>query len=295
MAELSKFQLVSGSVTGAHHLRLGENNQDALAFHADDKMIVGVVCDGCGAGKYSEIGSRIGSQLFIQHVRSLTKKLYFERRAYSDYTEPKIDSEQYWKLFCSKMIESLSGITGSISGKYSFHPLNYPQYIRDYFLFTIVAFVMTPETTVIVSLGDGFTVMNDELLEIPSLDGNHPPYISYQLISDHVTDEMIVPFKIHYTIPTDQVRNILISTDGLRDINKKQDQLYPGKKNKVGTVHDLIRNENLYKNGVALQRHLFGLTQSRQLVDWEKQTMDYCQPILSDDTTMIMLRAKNEG
>lgn len=53
------FDVAAGSVTGRDHVLAGKNNQDAWAYRHCDESLVAVVCDGCGSGKYTEIGARV--------------------------------------------------------------------------------------------------------------------------------------------------------------------------------------------------------------------------------------------
>src|SRR5690349_14434049 len=55
----------SAAVSGARHLRVGRNGQDAAAAWVGDSAGAIVVCDGCSAGASSEVGARLGAQLVI--------------------------------------------------------------------------------------------------------------------------------------------------------------------------------------------------------------------------------------
>ena len=50
---------------GKSTARVGRNNQDAHAFSVCDERILALVCDGCGSGRYSEVGAQIGARLLL--------------------------------------------------------------------------------------------------------------------------------------------------------------------------------------------------------------------------------------
>ncbi|MEM9539522.1 MAG: protein phosphatase 2C domain-containing protein, partial [Cyanobacteria bacterium P01_E01_bin.42] len=64
----NQYELAMGSVIGRRHIRLGVNNQDALSVLSRDRFTVAVVCDGCGSGRHSEVGAKIGAKLVVETI-----------------------------------------------------------------------------------------------------------------------------------------------------------------------------------------------------------------------------------
>ena len=64
---------ITATVTGARHLRVARNGQDA-AVAASGASLSGapwtaaVVCDGCSAGASSEVGARLGAALALASI-----------------------------------------------------------------------------------------------------------------------------------------------------------------------------------------------------------------------------------
>src|ERR1051325_1436163 len=58
----------SAAVTGALHLGVARNGQDAAGHWVGEGAGAIVVCDGCGSGASSEVGARLGAQLVIGAV-----------------------------------------------------------------------------------------------------------------------------------------------------------------------------------------------------------------------------------
>jgi hypothetical protein len=56
---------ITATVTGARHLRVARNGQDAAAAASGPGWAAAAVCDGCSAGAYSEVGARLGAALVV--------------------------------------------------------------------------------------------------------------------------------------------------------------------------------------------------------------------------------------
>jgi serine/threonine protein phosphatase PrpC len=67
----NQFEYASGSIIGRNHVFAGKNNQDAYRIVANEKFIIAVVCDGCGSGKHSEVGAKLGARLVINAIADL--------------------------------------------------------------------------------------------------------------------------------------------------------------------------------------------------------------------------------
>ncbi len=89
----------TGQVIGRDHLLMGKNCQDALVVVTNPGIIVGVISDGCGEGRYSEIGARLGCQLVASQALLLLKK------GISPLALPQL---LYWKTvsFLERLLES---------------------------------------------------------------------------------------------------------------------------------------------------------------------------------------------
>lgn len=57
------FETAAESVIGQYHLRISFNNQDNYIINEHPDHIVALVCDGCGSGVTSEVGSTLGSSM----------------------------------------------------------------------------------------------------------------------------------------------------------------------------------------------------------------------------------------
>ncbi len=65
------FEHASASIIGETHQKLFYNNQDAYAFYEDEKIIIGVVADGCGSSHSSEVGARLGVNFTMNYLKKI--------------------------------------------------------------------------------------------------------------------------------------------------------------------------------------------------------------------------------
>src|SRR3954469_3315736 len=65
---MNTISAAGAAVTGARHLRMARNGQDAVATWVGGGAAAAVVCDGCGSGTSSEVGARLGAQLVIAAI-----------------------------------------------------------------------------------------------------------------------------------------------------------------------------------------------------------------------------------
>jgi serine/threonine protein phosphatase PrpC len=69
--QVNSLEYAIGSIIGRNHVLAGKNNQDAYRIVSNEKFIIAVVCDGCGSGKHSEVGAKLGARLVINAIADL--------------------------------------------------------------------------------------------------------------------------------------------------------------------------------------------------------------------------------
>lgn len=291
---LGAFRMTAGSVPGTDHTKPDQpgflNNQDAYAIRYTDHSVVGIVCDGCGSGGNSEVGSRIGAATFST--------------ALSEMISGGIDEatiRQYLLAAQTHTLKTIRYVADSLVSYDSLSSQPDPAFIAvmcEYMLFTVVGFVITPTMTYTFTIGDGVISMNDEVTIIDPMEGNRPVYLSYAITGSTITDAApeLLDAKIHHAIPTSDVRSIVIGTDGCVDIINRSEDMMPGN----GVVGPLkqFTEENMFiardTNGVMLitpkaQRRLNLMNESKYRVG-ESGEMVRRHGVLHDDTTLIAVR-----
>ena len=265
------FEVAAGSIIGRKHLQTCQNNQDAYYSISNDSATIAIVCDGCSSGQHNEVGAKLGTKLIAEAIA---------RHLPSDATS--IDAT-FWEQVTQEVVEQLQQIAEMLAGVDSL-----PIIVNDYFLFTIVGAIITPLETVIFSVGDGVIALNNELKIIGEKYHNQPPYLGYHLCG-HPEWATI---KIQYQLPTEKVESILIGTDGIKDLIEVANELLPGKKEKVGSIAQFWQQDRYFKNPDMIRRRLYLINQNVSFPDWKKQQINKQVGLLTDDTTLIVMRKK---
>jgi hypothetical protein len=233
-----QFDVAAGSVVGTDHLRAGKNGHDGLCVVAEEDCIVAVVTDGCGSGAHSEVGAKLGAAIAARALREMV-------RTTSDVSA----GSTLWPGAASRTLAALSEVAAMLAT-----PLERAVY--DYLLFTVVGVVVTPGRTAFFSCGDGVYAANGTTRVLGPWPGNAPPYLGYALV-----DESAPTFTVERVIPTADVDNLAIATDGAAAID-------------LGPFWNDPRS---FRNPDAVRRRLYLLSKSR---------------LLPDDTTVVTLRRR---
>lgn len=243
-------------MTGADHVRTGRANQDAFTWRRGERALVAVVCDGCGSGRHSEVGAKLGARLLTEAAVRLLD-------AGASAAEPAT-----WSRVRRDLLAQLRLVANAMGGSLT-------DTVADYFLFTVVGVAVTPDWTVVVAAGDGVIAVNGTARQLGPFPGNQPPYLTYDLASDQPGP----PLAIEARVPTSQVRSILVGTDGAVDL--PADQL---------SLDGLCTDDALFRNRDAVRRRLALLAAERVTPDWEQRRLVRARGRLPDDTTVIALR-----
>jgi hypothetical protein len=180
------FEIATGLSTGHTHRKLAYNCQDAYAIHHEKDLIVGVVADGCGAGRHSEVGAQLGTAFVMEFC-----KRHFRHERF-DAAFLLQNLIEYLHQFCDMQM-----------------PSDRERFIEDHLLFTLFGFVVKPTDTHVFHAGDGFVGVNEEVWNIDQ--NNIPSYIGRHLLGQKAT-------IVSESYKTDKIERLLIATDGLRDL-----------------------------------------------------------------------------
>ncbi|MEE3719346.1 protein phosphatase 2C domain-containing protein [Tumidithrix elongata RA019] len=278
----SAFELAVGSVIGRNHLQVGKNNQDAYHTLRSEFGTIAVVCDGCGSGKHSEVGAKIGAKLTVQAIAA-----QLNRQATKGEDEI---GESFWLtvqadllLQLRNMLEAIGGLSGDIR-KDSQAESAFFSIINDYFLFTIVGVLITPKESITFAIGDGAIALNGEISEF-SFPNNAPPYLAYGLYRPD-----LVPFQLHHHLATENLNSVLIGTDGVSDLIQAESKLLPNGKEVVGNIAQFWQQDRYFSNPDMLHRRLALMNHEVTKPDWQNQRLVKSAGLLPDDTTLVAIR-----
>jgi len=270
------FEFAVGSVMGRDHRLTGKNNQDGwwLDYRASSSnpMISGVVCDGCSETPQSYIGATLTSRILSRLALQVPTLLF---------------DPNFLPLLNQKAILELYTLINKLDDYC-------PSAAYQYFMFTVVGFVVTPDWFMIYSVGDGVWGVNDKVDELGPFPENKPPYFVYgSLISSSISPKLCKLQQICLQ-PIEKIDNFLVGTDGVGYIIMSEDKNVPGRDEKVGPVSQVWNNDAFYKNSDALRRRLFIINRDVQQVDWKGKQVKKNNGLLPDDTTIICARKINK-
>jgi len=257
--QVDSFEYAFGSIIGRNHVLAGKNNQDAYQIIANEKFIIAVVCDGCGSGKYSEVGAKLGARLVIEEIANL-----LNQGINQDF---QISNPEFWDLIKLNLLEKLKNLVTLTNGDLEF--------VNNYLLFTILGVVIKDYETVTFSMGDGAIAINSKLTEIPAYPNNAPPYLAYGLYKPDA-----INFEIRDRLPTSELESLLIATDGIDDLVKVED------------INQFWQEDRYFKNPDTIRRKLAMLNREEVKPDWNKREIIKRSGVLSDDTTLVVIRRR---
>jgi hypothetical protein len=190
----TEFEIAGGTVTGREHVTIGRNNQDAFCWSATPEATVAVVADGCGSGRYSEVGAQLGARLLTEAARAGARRFGDE--------EPAVVLEG----IRVDLLARLRALAVAMGGSYR-------EVVGEYLLFTLQAFVIGPRRTLVFGIGDGVVAWNGQHRALAAVD-NAPAYLGYGLLDDPGSESGF-HFDVHAVLATTEVESLLVGTDGM--------------------------------------------------------------------------------
>lgn len=185
---MQKFKFAAGTCIGSDHHRAMKNSQDAISLlNLNDDTTIGIVADGCGSCKHSEVGAKYAVE-FIQR----------QFQNYYKYANSKefILTDVILLYIRDRLIQDLKSLKVKFESEFN-----------EYFLFTIVGFLTNSIGELLIfHEGDGYYEVNGESFVIEQ--NNRPSYLAYN-VNSQVSELTIRKFNI------ENVNNFLISTDGI--------------------------------------------------------------------------------
>lgn len=242
----------AAAVSGARHLRLGRNGQDAAAVgivngggsaRTETGGVV-VVCDGCGSGTSSEVGARLGAELVFG---AITCRLDGDRS---------LHEAAFWSDVRDEVIAALDALVHAMPG-------DREQIVHDYLLFTVVTAAMVGDTIVVWAIGDGAYAIDGRVRELGPFADNQPPYLAYDLLG--------APQVAHLEIARGD--SVIVATDGVAE---------------VGLDH-FAGVDRFVAHPDALRRQLALLARGDERIDWDARRVVRTPALLQDDGAVAML------
>lgn len=259
------FDVAAATVIGREHARAGRNNQDAFWARASEHGLAAVVADGCGSGAQSELGACLGARRVVEGALALLG------------LQVPVDSPEFLQRLGADVLCFLQAVSGELGERA----------IGEALLFTVVGAVVTPEHTLVFSAGDGVWALNGEVHRLGPFPGNAPPYLAYGLLKRGAVSLMTNTLR-----PTAEVDSLLLGTDGAADLADLAGARVPERDEPVGPLAQFWSDERYFHNPDALRRRLSLLNRESVRADFPAQRLVRVPGLLSDDTTLVVLRRR---
>jgi hypothetical protein len=179
----------AAAVSGARHLRMARNGQDAAASWVGEGAGAIVVCDGCGSSASSEVGARLGAQLVIAAVAARLEA--GERPA------------ALWGGVRAQVAAALRALADAMAGGRA-------AAIREHFLFTIVAAAVQGDDVCVWAIGDGAFACGGRVWTLGPFEDNQPPYLAYDLLD--------MPQPARLEVLDAAAGAVAVATDGVAEV-----------------------------------------------------------------------------
>jgi hypothetical protein len=270
---------ITATVTGARHLRVARNGQDAAAAACGAGWAAAAVCDGCSAGAYSEVGARLGAALVVaalarrlaadagtvggadREVSGAAREVGAATREVECVERERVlvRHAKLWADVRTEVIDALAELVDRIGGD------RVPAVV-DHFLFTIVAVAATRGGASVCAIGDGAYAFDGDTRVLGPFPDNQPPYLGYALLGDEP--------PAHIEAVPIGTRVVAIGTDGAGEL--------------AGGLARFTEPRYL-EHADRARRELAVLARGREVIDWdERRVMRTAE--LHDDCAIAVVR-----
>jgi len=256
---------------GREHTFAGRNNQDAFYSNSANNHLVAVVADGCGSGHFSECGAELGVRLITETLLKHAQKISDNQSMTVELAEQLLEQTRLDVLAQIRLLAENMGKSFSNT-------------IENFFLFTLVGAWLSRDLSIFFALGDGVMEINGEQITLGPFPNNAPPYLAYGLAETSL-DPKLLRFQIIKSLPTSELKNFIVATDGLNDYLQAAEKAIPGREEKVGPISRFYEDDKFFKNSDMVRRRLAII--NRSLVGG-------VGGLLSDDTTLIIGRQQKK-
>lgn len=265
----SIYEIANGSVTGTDHVHADRGNQDARCVRQTPEFTVAVVADGCSDGAHSEVGAHVGARIAAEAI------------GFNTFMRPDIRKGLSWDAVHRDVARAISSLLDDMGGEDS-EPETRRALINEFFLFTLVAIVVTPTLTEVATFGDGFASINGTALPTAKYDKNMPPYIAYGLTKSSIAADML-RWNVIAVIPTEYVDTFAIGTDGVDDLVANEQAIVPGRVTEIVGPLSQFHEDRYYRNADMMRRRL-------AIINGGVGANAQRGGLLHDDTTLVVGR-----
>lgn len=200
----------SATHIGKDHQFSMKNKQDFCEFVETDEFIIGVVCDGCSEGKYSEVGATLTGRFLLNEL-SFSMPLLLQYKEIRNYAK-------------CKMLGFMQTLISNTFWSNSFDERSKTRFVNDHLLFTTLILLVDKQSgkCCILHNGDGI-YMVDGVISVIEQDGS-PHYLAYELVPKHALEKQ--PSEIDSNFSLVECMNparVMIASDGLIPLIEREE------------------------------------------------------------------------
>ncbi len=253
-----RYCVSAGSVLGREHARTGRNNQDGVAVRVGEEGLVAVVTDGCSAGRYSEVGARLGAAYLAEHGMRCLRR--------GDHADEDLPSE-----LCAGLLDYLRALVDPLGSDAARSAT-----VQDFLLFGFLCLIIDGERALLFGIGDGVYSLDGVTTVLDPGPDNAPRYLAYGLLdrSALAGPRPSTSASVHLRASSQALRSIVLGTDGLVDLLAPAPPLRDGQPQ--GDLGQFERELPISRNPSLVQKRLVVIGELNRR--------------LRDDTTLVVVR-----
>ena len=207
----------------------------------DDAAAI-VVCDGCSSGANSEVGAKLGARVLIGMLAARLR----------------VGAQLDWAAVRADLVQVFATLLEQLPGDRALA-------IREHFLFTVVAAVVTHDGLAVWAMGDGIYAIGDRMRQLGPFEDNQPPYLAYDLLGD--------PQRAHLDVVAPTSGTIAIATDGALELDLPK-----------------FAADRFVDHPDTLRRELAILARGSDRIDWDERRVARIPAAIQDDCAIGVVR-----
>jgi serine/threonine protein phosphatase PrpC len=227
-----------GSVTGRAHRLAERDGQDGCAAFTRGHVAAAIVTDGCGSGRASEVGARLGAALLAasidEHFGRGLASVGEARSAAADVTRALV-----------ARLEKVATVLGRDARVEA-------ALVGEMLLFSFLAAVVAGEVAIVFGVGDGLAFVDEGArtmhVRIDPGPDNAPPYAAYALLGRSVEPRVLFAGR------AEGVDTLAVATDGAEALSNDE-------------IASIARDGRYAKNASLLRKRLVVLASEGRFAD----------------------------
>jgi hypothetical protein len=202
----------------------GVNSQDSFGIYIGEKMVVGVVCDGCGSGHKSTVSqdrfssNEVGARLMVQAIINSSVRMLNGTGGLLA-TKPSLD-----KAFLQRLSKTLlKTLTTTVKAYCGTDEEMSERFILDNMMSTILGVIVMQDRFLVFGCGDGYVGVNDEIVSLKNQEGKYLANNLLPALCPKKYANGCFPSSLDSlaTSTFDEFQGVLLATDGFAPVHSQ--------------------------------------------------------------------------